>query len=146
MSKASDAANAVVYSAIQVCELYRVKTLRMQSRVIWVPGAAARPRPMFFGKWTDENGVEHNSGMADLLARPRLPIRNYLAGEPNLLDKHIQITELLWIECKAGKGKMSPDQHAFKHYVESNGEHYVLVQNDLRPLMQWFDQHGLKTK
>jgi hypothetical protein len=69
MSKASDAGNAVVYTAIKTCDLYRVKTLRMQSRVMWVPGGAGRPRPMFFGKWTDDFGKEHNGGMADILAR-----------------------------------------------------------------------------
>lgn len=144
MSKASDAANAVVNSTIQVCALYGVKVFRMQSRVIMVPGTAGRMRPMFFGKWTDDFGKEHNSGMADLLARPQVPLAWFVGHDlPN--DPRL-ITVSLWIECKAGKAKLSPEQEAFRHHVLANGEHHVTVQNDLRPLMQWFDIHGLKPR
>lgn len=141
MSKASDAANAVVNSTIQVCALYGVKVFRMQSRVIMVPGTAGRMRPMFFGKWTDDFGNEHNSGMADLLARPKI-FAYY--SETHSQDEFLTVP--LWIECKAGKGTLSPEQEAFRHHVLANGEHHVTVQNDLRPLMQWFDAHGLKSR
>jgi hypothetical protein len=140
LSRSSDAANAVVYTAIQTCALYGVKTMRMQSRVMWVPGAAGRPRPMFFGKWTDDNGVEHNGGMADLLARPRIDLQ-----PPHALDP-VEATLLLWIECKSGKGRLTEDQIAFKNHVENNGEFYIVCHDDMRPLVGWLEAHGLKER
>ena len=72
MSRASDAANAVVHAVEQILDLYGVQHTREQSRVVMVPGAAGRTRPMFFGKWIDDNGEVHSSGRADILARPKI--------------------------------------------------------------------------
>lgn len=146
MSKSSDASNTVVYTAVKTCDLYRVKSLRMQSRVMWVPGAAGRPRPMFFGKWTDDFGKEHNGGMADLLARPRVELNRFEDCDcvHGCAPPTPKITVPVWIECKSGKGRMTPDQIAFKNYVEGNGETYILLHDDMRPLTEWFESHGLK--
>lgn len=138
MSKASDAANAVVNAAAQVLDLYGVRYTREQSRVIQVEGAAGRWRPMFFGQWVDDFGVKHNSGKADLLARPRIWAATVLAG-----TVAGRISVPLWIECKAGKGRLSPDQIAFKNWVEANGDEYMLIHDDVRPLITWLDEHGV---
>lgn len=143
MSKASDAGNAVVYTAVKTCDLYRVKTLRMQSRVIWVPGGAGRPRPMFFGKWTDDFGKEHNGGMADLLARPKIKLPVRTLRDKEFAMHAVHATTLLWIECKSGKGRMTEDQIAFKNHVEANGESYLLLHDDMRPLIEWLEDHGM---
>lgn len=143
MSKSSDNSNAVVYAAVKCCDLYGVRSLRMQSRVMWVPGAAGRLRPMFFGKWTDDNGKEHNGGMADLLARPRVPVTIHHDNGTSL-KYPIKIAMPVWIECKSGKGRMTPDQIAFKNYVENNGETYILLHDDMRPLTEWFEKNGVK--
>jgi hypothetical protein len=140
MSRASANANAVVYAAEQVCALYGVQCTREQSRVINVEGAAGRWRPMFFGKWTDDEGNVHNSGRADLLARPRV----WFSFTGEYAQRLERFTVPLWIECKSGKGRLTPDQIAFKKWVEDNGDHYVLIHDDVRPLIAWFDAHGVK--
>lgn len=149
MSKASDAANAVVNAVEQICNLYGVQSTREHSRVIMVPGAAGRTRPMFFGKWIDDNGTVHNSGRADVLARPRV-IPFSLTGCQNsntvnsLLAEAFRVTVPLWIECKSGDGRLSPDQRAFRAWVEGNGDYYLLIHDDARPLIEWFETHGVK--
>lgn len=139
MSRASDSANSVVYAAEQVCALYGVQVTREQSRMFNVQGVAGRWRPMFIGQWTDNFGKIHRSGKADLLARPRitLPLTN------SLLDR-LQVAVPLWIECKSGEGRMKPDQIAFKNWVESNGETFLLLHDDVRPLIDWFVEHGVE--
>jgi len=49
----------------------------------------------------------------------------------------------LWIECKSLKGKQTPDQAAFQQWVEANGDGYLLLREDVRPLLAWFDTHGV---
>jgi hypothetical protein len=148
--------NAVMYAVEQVCGLYRVELLRMQSRVFTVPGAAGRSRPMFFGKWKDMKGEEHSSGMADFLARPRIHIGSLLAqmmranpaipanGEISLGLAQQAVTLLVWIETKAGKEKMTAEQEAFRHYVQQNGEYYISVKENFDELIAWFRDHGLR--
>lgn len=154
MSKASDASNAVVYAAAKILDLYGVRHTREQSRVILVPGAAGRTRPMFFGKWIDDAGITHNSGRADILARPRIGMR---AIGNDLLQRaeipctvktmewfDLRVSIPLWIECKSGKGRLSPDQIAFKNWVEANGDGYLLLHDDVSPLTEWLEIHGVK--
>ncbi len=50
----------------------------------------------------------------------------------------------LWIECKTGKGRLTPDQITFKNWVESNGDFYVLLHDDVRPLIAWFENMGVE--
>lgn len=142
MSKASDAANAVVNAIDQVCGLYGVEVLRMQSRTIMVEGAAGRVRPLFIGRWRDQFGNWHNSGMADVLARPR--VRAGLILKSHVDDALELITVPLWIEAKSGKGALTPDQRAFKSYVESNREAHLVIHDDVTPLMDWFKAHGVE--
>jgi hypothetical protein len=137
MKKRADS-NALMYSVGEVCALYSVRLFRIQSRTFTVVGAAGRTRPMFIGQWTDDNGTVHYKGMADLLARPKIEVHM-----PHALDPAI-VTVPLWIECKSGDDKLSADQEAFRHHVTNNGEFHITIKDDLRPLMQWFDEHGLK--
>jgi hypothetical protein len=39
---------------------------------------------------------------------------------------------------------MTEDQIAFKNHVEANGETYLLLHDDMRPLTTWLEAHGLK--
>lgn len=132
MSKASDAANAVVNACGQVLDLYGVRYTREQSRTIMVEGAAGRWRPMYFGRWIDDNGEVHTSGRADILARPRILRDGWVISIP------------LWIECKAGKGRLTTDQAAFRKWVEDNGDHYLLIHDDVRPLIAWLTLRNVR--
>lgn len=153
--------NAVMYAVEQVCSLYGVQVTREQSRQFNVQGAAGRWRPMFFGTWTDFSGKltrrvgkritnVWNKGKADFLARPRIDIPEIRDGIETALGKVAGITATkrcisvpLWIECKSDKGKQTPDQAAFQRWVESNGDAYLLLREDVRPLIAWFDEHGV---
>lgn len=147
MSKASNAANSLVYTAEQVCALYGVQVTREQSIRLNVPmpGDSRGWRPIFIGQWKDNFGTVHRAGRADLLARPRvvLPITGDLV---EVLAKHFRISVPLWIECKTGEGRMTPEQIAFKNWVESNGDAYLLLHDDVRPLLEWFESHGVEKR
>lgn len=126
------AENSVMYAVEQVCGLYGVQVTREQSRQFNVQGAAGRWRPMFFGSWTDEFGKKHNKGKPDFLARPRVR-----------LIREVSFSIPLWIECKSATGKPTHDQLAFARWVEKNGDAYLLLVEDVRPLIAWFDEHGV---
>ena len=138
MSRTSDASNAVVNACEQVLDLYGVQHTREQSRVVMVEGVAGRTRPMYFGKWIDNFGNVHCSGRADLLARPRISVPTSMPGcfEPMSVP--------LWIECKSGKGTLSPDQRAFRAWVTENGDQYMVVHDDVRPLIAWLESHNVR--
>lgn len=146
MSKASSNANAVVYTVEQVCKLYGVQYTREQSRVINVEGTAGRWRPMFVGQWTDDFGKVHSSGKADLLARPRTVVRISTGPTAMTLDGEVGkiVSVPLWIECKSGDGRMTPGQQAFRRWVEKNGDTYLLIHDDVQPLIDWFISHGVE--
>jgi hypothetical protein len=147
VSKASVNANAVVYAVEQVCALYGVRCTREQSKVITVVGAAGRWRPMFIGQWIDDYGKVHRGGRADILARPRVLINAgpaYHIGGDSAEILRVRVTVPLWIECKSGSGRLSPDQIAFKKWVEANDETYILIHDDVRPLIEWFEKMGVK--
>lgn len=149
MSKVSDAANALVNATMQVCSLYGVDYFRMQSRVIQVEGTAGRWRPFYIGTWTDRFGNVHTKGMADLLTRPKITLafqdnRQHEEGNLLLPLPSLRVTVPLWIECKSGTGRLTPDQKEFKAHVEWNGEHYLEVRDDMRPLMAWFEAHDIR--
>jgi hypothetical protein len=136
--------NAVMYAVEQVCGLYGVQVTREQSRQFNVQGAAGRWRPMFFGTWTDDLGKKHNKGKADFLARPRIVLNSKVpsCGLNDIwVGKFISVP--LWIECKSLKGKQTPDQFAFQQWVKRNGDDYLLLVEDVRPLITWFDIHGV---
>lgn len=162
MSKASQNANAVVSAVIQVCELYGVRTLRQQSRVMSVPGAAGRERPMFFGQWKDRFGTIHYRGMPDILARPRFNGRHALFAPAGIFEidadkleggahfinqlSLMMVTVPLWIECKSGKGELSFEQEAFRADAEANGEYWLHIHDDVRPLIEWFEKYEVKRR
>lgn len=130
--------NAVMYAVEQVCGLYGVQVTREQSRVLNVQ-TGGRWRPMYFGTWIDDLGQRHTGGKADFLARPRVRVDNALA--------QIYISVPLWIECKSreGKGnrKTKLEQALFQQWVEKNGDTYLELREDVRPLMAWFEEHGV---
>jgi hypothetical protein len=131
-----------MYAVEQVCGLYGVQVTREQSRSITVQ-SGGRWKPMFFGHWTDELG-KRRFGKADFLARPRIAIE--LGDGSDWKHNHISVP--LWIECKIkssqGKNlKTKADQLAFRRWVESNGDFYIEIVEDVRPLIAWFDEHGV---
>lgn len=147
MSKASEAANAVVYSVEKVLDLYGVDYTREQSRCVMVQDdrRSCGFRPLYFGEWKDAAGNLHRKGKSDLLARPRVPLVMWTpySDFATLPDAPL-ITVPLWIECKSGKGRMESDQIAFKNWVESNGDAFLLIHDDVRPLIAWLDSNSVK--
>jgi hypothetical protein len=137
--------NAVMYAVEQVCALYGVQVTREQSRQFNVQGAAGRWRPMFFGTWVDHFGRKRNKGKADFLARPRIlsDLGHALVGDGPISTNAFRLSVPLWIECKSLKGKQTPDQAAFQQWVERNGDGYLLLREDVRPLIIWFEAHGV---
>jgi hypothetical protein len=135
------AENPTMYAVEQVCGLYGVQVTREQSRSITVE-SGGRWRPMFFGQWTDEFG-KRRFGKADFLARPRIVVDEQMG--PRVMSVP------LWIECKSLDGdknrrknlKTMGDQEAFKRWVESNGDFYLHIVEDVRPLIAWFEAHGV---
>jgi hypothetical protein len=133
------AENPTMYAVEQVCGLYGVQVTREQSRTFTVE-TGGRWRPMFFGQWTDEFG-KRRFGKADFLARPRIAF----GFDPPSSRGYISVP--LWIECKSRTGKTNSktrlDQAAFEAWVTKNGDSYLRVQEDIRPLIAWFDAHGV---
>ena len=143
------AENAVGYAVEQICGLYGVQVTREQSRSITVQ-SGGRWRPMFFGQWTDELG-KRRFGKADFLARPRVALRSVVSAWPGFLlndAPHARVSVPLWIECKSREGKTNRktklDQAEFERWVTKNGDFYLRVQEDIRPLVAWFDAHGVE--
>lgn len=132
MGKASQAGNSVVQATETVCGMYGVPCFRMQSRVMTVVGAGGRSRPMFMGKWTDNDGVEHFGGMADLLLMPTIKLWCGDCRAP------IEATVALWVECKAGSGALSKDQRAFRDFVLSAGAQHLELRDSADDLLTWF--------
>lgn len=142
MAKRQDE-NPVMYAVQQICDLYGVQYTREQSRVLSVE-SGGRWRPMYFGTWVDDTGEKHHGGKADFLARPRIKFSSL--GLPTHFDIQ-RIPVPLWIECKAGAGKGNRktqlQQELFRQWVLKNGDYYMTVQDDARPLIAWFDEHGV---
>jgi hypothetical protein len=145
------AENPTMYAVEQVCGLYGVQVTREQSRSITVE-SGGRWRPMFFGQWTDEFG-KRRFGKADFLARPRIrtivKVRGWAVADGDGIELYLPTP--LWIECKSLEGdknrrknlKTMGDQEAFKRWVESNGDFYLHIVEDVRPLIAWFEAHGV---
>lgn len=153
MSRASAAANGLMVAAYQCAMMVHVPCFRMQSRVFTVVGAGGRQRPMNMGEWTDDFGVKHTSGMADWLMMPR--IRTNIKGElhpkvetPNMtlsiVASSTGIVVPLWVECKAGSGRLEKSQREFREYVEGSGAHYLELRDSADELLQWFNDHGVE--
>lgn len=137
-SRASVAGNSVIAAVEEACALYGVRCYRQQSRAVTVVGAGGRPRPMFVGQWKDRFGTRHTSGMPDLLLSPNIGFEDR-EGFPVL------ICAVLWVECKAGTGKLNSEQQAFKEDAEEAGAYYIECHDSAEQVMRWFDaQHVRK--
>lgn len=142
------AENAVMYAVEQVCGLYGVQVTREQSRVLRVrDDRRATWRPMYFGTWVDDKGVKHTGGRADFLARPRIDLTQKLLAHERI-DINMRYRSVpLWIETKAKGAKTNKktryDQECFRQWVESNGDYYLTLIEDMRPLLVWFEEHGV---
>jgi hypothetical protein len=78
-------------------------------------------------------------GMADVVCFPRLK-GMYQAPNSNILYSNPPL--ILWIECKSGKGKQTPDQQGFQKIVEAEGHSYVVIR-DVNQLISWLKETGL---
>jgi hypothetical protein len=144
MSRASQAGNAVMKSVEDLCGLYRVPSLRMQSRMFTVAGEGGRERPFFVGEWTDELGVKHRGGMGDLLLQPKITIQSKVKLRGEEVPFNVSFVTPLWVECKSGAGKQTPEQKLFQAWVQSIGASYLLVNDSCDQLMVWFKEHGVR--
>lgn len=135
------AENPVMYAVEQVCGLYGVQYTREQSRVFNVE-TGGRWRPMFFGQWVDDFG-KRRFGKADFLLRPKI-----LAYYSETHSEDVFMSVPLWVETKSFEGKTNKktklDQAAFEQWVTKNGDYYMRVQEDVRPLIAWFDEHRVE--
>lgn len=141
MPRTISASNAVVSAVESAALLYRVRCYRMNTRTFEVTGQGGRKRPMFMGSWRDELGSHHFTGMADLLLTPRvrLPILN----NGKLVDIATAVIPL-WVECKSGSGRLSPEQQAFKEDVMKAGAAFIEARDSADAVVEWFEKMGVK--
>lgn len=132
------ASNAIVSAIQDAAALYRVPCFRMQSGAMTVQGDGGRERPMFFGGWTDDLGVLHHSGMSDLLLMPRVSVSSVIAPYIPNHDTRLMITVPLWVECKAGTGKLRIEQRAFRDYVLKSGAFFLEAHDCADVVIDWF--------
>jgi hypothetical protein len=103
---------------------------------------------MFFGQWTDAGEV-HRKGMADLLLTPTVNfwpclISQYGLDFPLLLrDMHLKVTVPLWVECKSGRGKLEPEQIAFRDHVQKSKNFYLQAHDCADVVIEWFNLFGV---
>jgi hypothetical protein len=135
-SKASVAGNSVVSAVEMACALYGVRCYRQQSRAVTVVGAGGRPRPMFMGQWRDREGTLHFGGMPDLLLTPRV---FWDGGQESA-------TLVLWVECKAGTGRLSEEQQAFREDAQDAGAHYIECRDSADSVIRWFEAYDVRRR
>ena len=128
-----NASNAVVGAVCDAAALFNVPAFRMNTRTVEVVGVGGRSRPMFFGQWTDDLGVLHRKGMADLLLTPRIAI----------WTDNLKVTVPLWVECKSGSGELEPDQILFRDFVLRGGAYYLEAHDCADVVIQWFSEFGV---
>jgi hypothetical protein len=51
---------------------------------------------------------------------------------------------MIWVECKAGSGKQTPEQVRFQEWVEAIGASYLVVNDSADALLEWFKKRGVK--
>jgi hypothetical protein len=73
-------------------------------------------------------------GMADILAFPsEMTVFGFVTDGVNLdprpVSKRVKGVFVLWIECKAVKGKQSELQKSFQAQVEEAGHHYLVARS-----------------
>jgi hypothetical protein len=121
-----------------ICGLYGVPALRMQSRTFTVKGVGGKDRPFFVGEWKDANGIKHRKGMADFLLQPRVTMHVAVKVRGEEVKVPLSFTVPLWVECKAGTGVLNEDQREFRDWVLSIGAAYICVTDSCEELMEWF--------
>ena len=147
MSARTTPGNQLMKSVEDVCGLYRVPFYRMQSRVFTVVGRGGRERPMITGGWRDRNGEHHTGGMPDFLLTPKVNVSKLVEvddGNDAPMFAKIEYTLPLWVECKAGKDRLSPAQVAFRDDVLAQGGHWLLVKDGPEALLDWLKEHGVR--
>ena len=154
MPKKISASNAAVSACISAAEIFGVPWYREQSRVFTVEGVGGRDRPMFVGDWTDDLGVTHTKGKADLLMTPRVDVWRALSRDPAFsgliapinqrLDIRLVIAVPLWVECKSGSGKLEAEQKLFRDHVTKAGNFYIEAHDSADPLIEWFRQMAVR--
>jgi hypothetical protein len=82
---------------------------------------------MFMGQWRDKTGTLHYAGMADCLVTPKVGC----------------CAIALWVECKAGTGKLRAEQKAFQEDVEDAGAFYLVCYDSADALIEWFKVYGV---
>jgi hypothetical protein len=142
MTKASIAGNSVVAAVEQACALYGVRCYRMQSRAVTVVGAGGRPRPMFMGQWSDKTGKLYYGGMPDLLLTPVIQMESQRTAT-YAVDF---VAVALWVECKAGTGRLGTEQQAFKEDVEEAGAFYIECRDSADSVIRWFEAYDVRRR
>lgn len=145
MARQPSASNAVVSSIESAAALFGVRSYRMNSRTIIVPGVGGRERPMFMGQWRDRYGTQHNKGMGDLLLTPRITITvNVEIPGGAVIPVIVNPVVALWCECKAGTGRLSIDQELFREDVLDAGAFYLLAHDGPDVVIEWFQEMGVR--
>ena len=129
--------NANMAAVAEAAALYGVPYYRMQSRTFTVEGAGGRKRPMFAGGWHDRTGIFHAKGMADFLLTPRIKIYGIGMLVP------VVTSVALWVECKAGRDRLSEEQIAFRDDVLSAGAFWLCAEGSCEELIAFFKAHGV---
>jgi len=155
MAKKISASNAAVSACISAAELFGVPYYREQSRALTVVGAGGRNRPMFMGEWTDDVGIKHYGGKADLLMTPQIDCARLTAalGVPTVIPLNTRadvspkvstIAVPLWVECKSGAGKLAAEQKLFRAHVLKAGNYYLEAHDSAEDLIAWFQKMGVR--
>jgi hypothetical protein len=100
--------SGVLAEILQCLRNHRILCFRMNTGAHVATDAKGKPRMIRYG----------TVGMADVLAFPE---REVSGGE--------WVSQPLWIEAKAAKGKQSPHQEGFEKIVKDNGCWYVVVRS-----------------
>jgi hypothetical protein len=121
MSRASQNANAVVRSVCDLLAVHKIWHCRFNTGAVSV------------GKRFFRYGVK---GAADVLAIVNLypMLGGYKDIDPQLV---------IWVECKAGTGRQSPEQFAFQREVEAAGHVYLITRDGPDNLLAWLRIHGV---
>lgn len=109
---------------------------------------------MFMGEWTDNLGVRHTRGKADLLLTPCIDLSKIIPKTPLAIPLNtradISVTGIwmlavpLWVECKSGGGKLEAEQKLFRDHVIKAGNFYIEAHDSADALIAWFQQMGVR--
>ena len=68
-------------------------------------------------------------GVADIVAIAQLRMGGYMYDLTKPMPINFAWGRIVCIEVKSAKGKLSPDQEAFKQNIEANGGIYILARS-----------------